>query len=76
MKVCLSAVSFIARYMSVSTAPGTRTPCGPHSAASACVRPISPDFAGGVGGNAGRGEAVADEGRGGDRRAAAVGAHA
>ena len=45
---CLSAVSFMPRYISVSTAPGstalTRTFCGPNSAASAWVSPISPDL--------------------------------
>src|SRR5580692_9003301 len=45
-KACDSVVSFMPRYISVSTAPGrmalTRTPCGPYSAASACVSPIKP----------------------------------
>jgi hypothetical protein len=48
MKVVLSGVSFISRYMSVSTAPGriafTLMFCGPNSAASVCVSPIRPDL--------------------------------
>ena len=76
MNACDSGVLFMPRYMSVSTAPGrtalTRTPCGPNSAASACVRPIEARLACRIGGHARKGKRVADEGRREDHRAAAV----
>src|SRR4051812_3400533 len=48
MNACEASLSFIARYIGVSTAPGrmalTRRPWGPYSAASACVSPTRPDL--------------------------------
>jgi len=76
MNACLSAVSFIARYIPVSTAPGrialTRMPRGSKLDRERLRQTDQAGFTRGIGGDLRKSEAVADESRGEDHRPAAT----